>query len=101
VSGHFINFITEPSRRLAAILSVGYRVNSFNATLFRRWANKVLKEYLLRGYAINQRFEHLESRVSKTEEKIDFFVKTALPPVQGIFYEGEIFDAQAAFARRI
>jgi len=78
---------------LDVILSVGYRVNSINATLFRKWANKILKEYLLRGYALNQRFEHLEKRVTKTEEKIDFFVKTALPPVQGIFYQGEIFDA--------
>jgi len=78
---------------LDVILSIGYRVNSINATLFRKWANKILKEYLLRGYAINQRFEHLEKRVSKTEEKIDFFVKTALPPIQGVFFEGEIFDA--------
>jgi len=78
---------------LDMILSVGYRVNSLNAALFRKWASKILKEYLLRGYAINQRFEHLEKRVTKTEEKIDFFVKTALPPVQGIFYQGEIFDA--------
>jgi hypothetical protein len=78
---------------LDAILSVGYRVNSINATLFRQWANRVLKEYLLKGYAINQRFEHLEQRVTESEKKIDFFVKTALPPVEGIFYEGQIFDA--------
>lgn len=57
---------------LDAILSVGYRVNSINATMFRKWANNVLKEYLLRGYAFNQRFERLEQRVSRTEEKIDF-----------------------------
>ena len=66
---------------LDAILSVGYRVNSINATKFRQWANKVLKEYLLKGYSINQRFERLEQRVSHTEEKIDFFVRTSLPPV--------------------
>ena len=78
---------------LDAILSIGYRVNSRNATLFRQWANKVLKEYLLRGYAVNQRFERLEYRVAKTEEKIDFLVRTALPPVEGIFYDGQIFDA--------
>ena len=67
---------------LDAILSVGYRVNSRNATLFRQWANKVLKEYLLRGYSINQRFERLEQRVTQTENKIDFFVRTSLPPVE-------------------
>ena len=78
---------------LDAILSVGYRVNSINATMFRRWANNVLKDYLLKGYSVNQRFERLEQRVSRTEEKIDFFVRTALPPLQGIFYDGQIFDA--------
>ncbi len=78
---------------LDAILSVGYRVNSINATMFRKWANSVLKEYLLRGYAFNQRFERLEQRVSRTEEKIDFFVRTSLPPVEGIFFEGQIYDA--------
>ena len=78
---------------LDAILSVGYRVNSINATMFRKWANNVLKDYLLKGYSFNQRFERLEQRVSKTEEKIDFFVRTALPPVEGIFFDGQIFDA--------
>ena len=78
---------------LDAILSVGYRVNSFNATMFRRWATSVLKDYLLKGYSINQRIERLENRVSKTEEKIDFFVRTALPPAEGIFFNGQIFDA--------
>ena len=78
---------------LDAILSVGYRVNSINATMFRKWANSVLKEYLLKGYSINQRFERLEQRVSKTEEKIDFFVRTSLPPVEGVFYDGQIYDA--------
>ena len=48
---------------------------------------------MTRGYAVNQRFEHLESRVSETEKKIDFFVKTSLPPVQGVFFDGQIFDA--------
>ena len=78
---------------LDAILSVGYRVNSINATMFRKWANSVLKEYLLRGYSINQRLERLEQRVGRTEEKIDFFVRTSLPPLQGIFFDGQIFDA--------
>ena len=80
---------------LDAILSVGYRVSSKNATKFRQWANSVLKEHLLRGYSINQRFERLEQRVSKTEEQIGLFVRTALPPVEGVFYDGQIFDAFA------
>lgn len=75
------------------ILSVGYRVKSEQGILFRQWANRVLKEYLLKGYSVNQRFERLEQRVSKTEEKIDFFVRIALPPVEGIFFDGQIFDA--------
>ena len=78
---------------LDMILSVGYRVKSSQGILFRQWANTILKEYLLKGYSINQRFERLEQRVSKTEEKIDFFVRTALPPVEGIFFDGQIFDA--------
>ena len=78
---------------LDMILSVGYRVKSKRGIEFRKWANSVLKEYLLRGYAINQRFERLEQRVSKTEEQIGFFVRTALPPTEGIFYDGQIFDA--------
>ena len=56
---------------------------------------RVLKDYLLRGHAINQRIERLEQRVSKTEEQIGFFVRTALPPVEGVFYDGQIFDAYA------
>ena len=80
---------------LDAILSVGYRVNSKNATLFRQWANKVLKDYLLRGYAINRRLEKLEKTVADHSEKIDFFVRTSLLPVEGIFYDGQIFDAYA------
>ena len=85
---------------LDAILSVGYRVNSKNATLFRRWANKVLKEYLLKGYAVNCRLEQIDTRLQKHErqieyltDKVDFFVHTSLPPVEGIFYDGQIFDA--------
>jgi len=80
---------------LDMIISVGFRVNSINATRFRQWANRVLKDYLLRGHAINQRIERLEQRVSKTEEQIGFFVRTALPPVEGVFYDGQIFDAYA------
>ena len=80
---------------LDMIISVGFRVNSINATRFRQWANRVLKDYLLRGHAIDQRIERLEQRVSKTEEQIGFFVRTALPPVEGVFYDGQIFDAYA------
>ena len=78
---------------LDMILSIGYRVKSNRGIQFRIWANHVLKNYLMKGYAVHKRFEHLENRVAKTEEKIDFFVKTSLPPLQGVFFEGEIFDA--------
>ena len=78
---------------LDAILSIGYRVNSKNATLFRKWANSVLKDYLLKGYSINKRLSELERTVAQHTETIDFFVRTALPPVEGIFYNGQIFDA--------
>ena len=78
---------------LDVIISVGYRVKSLRGTQFRQWATGVLKEYLLKGYAINNRIEHLEQRVAKAEEKIDFFVRTSLPPVEGVFYNGQIFDA--------
>ncbi len=82
---------------LDVIISVGYRVKSLRGTQFRIWANGVLKDYLLKGYAVNQRIERLENRVSKTEEKIDFFVRTSLPPVEGVFFRGQIFDAYAKF----
>jgi len=89
---------------LDVIISVGYRVNSRNATLFRQWATQVLKDYLLRGYSVNQRLNQLEAKVDKKfaehdrkldehTEKIDFFIRTSLPPVEGIFYDGQIFDA--------
>jgi hypothetical protein len=80
---------------LDMILSVGYRVKSQRGVQFRVWSNRVLKEYLLRGYAINQRFERIEQRVTEAEKKIDFFVRRALPPVEGIFYDGQVFDAYA------
>ena len=74
-------------------MSVGYRVKSKCGIQFRRWSNKVLKQYLLNGYVVNQRLALLEQRVAVTEEKIDFFVRSSLPPVEGIFYDGQIFDA--------
>ena len=78
---------------LDAILSVGYRVNSKNATMFRQWANQVLKEYLVRGYAVSKRFERLEYRVAKTEEKIDLILNTSMSRSEGVFLDGQIFDA--------
>ena len=89
---------------LDVIISVGYRVKSHRGTQFRQWANSVLKEYLLKGYSINQRLKNLEEKVdaklSQHEkqldyltDKVDFFVRTSLPPVEGIFYNGQIFDA--------
>ena len=80
---------------LDMIMSIGYRVKSKRGIQFRKWANTVLKQYLLRGYAVNQRIEQLERRVFITEQKIDFFVRSSLPPVEGIFYDGQIFDAYA------
>jgi len=78
---------------LDAIISVGYRIKSPQGTQFRIWAREIIRDYLLKGYAIHQRFERIEERVANTERQIEFFVKTALPPVEGIFYEGQIFDA--------
>ena len=78
---------------LDVIISVGYRIKSQQGIFFRIWATRVIKEYLLRGFAINQRVERLEYRMNETERKIDFFVKTSLPPVEGIFYDRQIFDA--------
>ena len=85
---------------LDMILSVGYRVNSRNAVLFRRWSSSVLKDYLLKGHSINNRLINIEEQlqehaaiISDHDKKIDFFVRTSLPPVEGIFYDGQIFDA--------
>jgi len=78
---------------LDVVISVGYRIKSKRGTQFRQWANGVLKEYILKGYAINERFERIEGRIAETEKKMDFFVKTALPPIHGVYYEGQIFDA--------
>ena len=80
---------------LDVIISVGYRVKSLQGTLFRQWANKILKDYLLRGYSVNQRLQYVEDRIDRRlfehekilqehSEKIDFFVKTSLPPKEGL-----------------
>ena len=86
---------------LDAIISVGYRVNSVRGVRFRQWATGVLEEVLLRGYAVNERFERLERRVAKTEELIGVVLKTALPPVEGVLFEGQICDAYATALRLI
>ena len=97
---------------LDAILSVGYRVNSRNATLFRRWATQVLKTYLLKGYAVNARMNQLEDkmdrRLAKTEadiaelkDKVDFFVQTKEPPLQSIFYQNKFWDAKSLLIKFI
>ena len=89
---------------LDVIISVGYRVKSFRGTQFRRWATSILKEYLLKGYSLNQHFNNMEDkfdrrmseyerRLYENEQKIDFFVRTSLPPVEGVFFDGQIFDA--------
>ena len=78
---------------LDVIISVGYRVKSKRGTEFRKWATQTLKGYLLRGYAVSQRIDRLEQKVEKHDKQIDFFVRTALPPKEGVFYDGQIFDA--------
>ena len=89
---------------LDVIISVGYRVKSKRGTKFRQWANRVLKEYIIRGYVLNQQLRMLEERMenkfqdydSKLKEiqgKVKFFVRSSLPPIEGIFYDGQIFDA--------
>ena len=94
---------------LDVIISVGYRVKSLRGTQFRQWANKILKEYLLRGYSVNQRLMQLEDRIDrrlseydqhfrKLDEKVDFFVRSSLQPKEGVFFNGQIFDAYALVA---
>ena len=85
---------------LDVIISVGYRVKSKRGTQFRIWANKILKEHLLQGHSVNQRLDNLEHKflehdqhLDRIDRKIDFFVRTSLPPVEGIFFNGQIFDA--------
>ena len=80
---------------LDVIISVGYRVKSHQGVLFRQWATRVLKDYILKGYVINQRIERLEYQVFEHGKQIETLVQQALPPVEGIFYDGQIFDAYA------
>ena len=80
---------------LDAIISVGYRVNSLLGVKFRQWVTHVLRSYLLRGYAVNDRLDRLESKVARHDEQIGLFLKTALPPTEGVLFEGQICDAYA------
>ena len=84
---------------LDAIISIGFRVNTKQGILFRQWANKVLKEYLLRGYAINQRINLLEDKIDRKfaehdakieslNKQVDFFVQTSIPPSEGVSITG-------------
>ena len=91
---------------LDVVISVGYRVKSVQGTRFRQWATGVLKEYLIRGYAVNTRLNQLEDKMDRRlakhdsdiadlKEKVDFFVQTQTPPLQGVFYNGQLWDARA------
>ena len=97
---------------LEVVISVGYRVKSLRGVLFRRWATRVLKEYLLRGYSFNARMNQLEDKVDRRlaqhdqaivdlKEKVDFFVQTKEPPLQGIFYQGRYWDAKSLLIKFI
>lgn len=89
---------------LDMIISIGYRVNSIRGTKFRIWANKVLKDYLLKGYAVNPRLDRIENDVYYLKEKINEFdlqIKTSLPPNEGIFFNGQVFDAYVFVANLI
>ena len=97
---------------LDVIISVGYRVKSIRGTQFRIWANKILKDYLLRGYSVNQRLLYMESRIDRRlaehdrrlddlTDKVDFFIRTSLPPKEGVFFNGQIFDAHEFICRLI
>ena len=92
---------------LDAILSVGYRVNSINATAFRRWATDVLRNYLLQGYSVNRhlialqesmdkRMTRIEDTQAEQQEQLDFFIRTSTPPAEMVFFEGDFYTARAA-----
>ena len=97
---------------LDAIISVGYRVNSIKGVQFRKWATNVLRDYLLKGFSFNARMNQLEDKMDRRfarhdadiidlREKVDFFVQTSQPPVQGVFYNGQVFDAHVFAAKHI
>ena len=93
---------------LDVIISVGYRVNTSRGIEFRQWANTVLKRFLIKGYIVNKRFTELEqtvarqgNQINELQSKVDFFVRSSLPPVEGIFYDGQLFDAYAQIVSMI
>ena len=104
---------------LDVIISVGYRVKSQRGVEFRQWANRIIKDYLLKGYAINQqlmaiqrqidsRFELQDRRLQEhtdqiqdLQDKVDFFVRTNVPPVEQVFFDGEFFEARVLLERLI
>ena len=113
---HFLHipFSDKPVKvySLNVVISVGYRVKSLRGTQFRIWATNVLREYLLRGYAFSQRLNQLEDKMDRRlakhdqeivelKDKVDFFVQTSLPPMQGVFYDGQVFDAKVFAAKHI
>jgi hypothetical protein len=78
---------------LDVIISVGYRVKSKRGTQFRIWANNVLKDYLMKGYALNQRIEHIEEKLFEHDKKFELIIQQAIPLKEGVFFEGQVFDA--------
>ena len=91
---------------LDVVISVGYRVKSVQGTRFRQWATGVLREYLLHGYSVNSRLNQLEDKmdrrlakhdsdIAELRDRVDFFVQTQTPPLQGVFYDGQLWDARA------
>ena len=101
-----------PFYSLDMIISVGYRVKSQRGIQFRQWANRILKDYLLRGYAMNPHLRYMEQRIDnklqehteqihELQDKVDFFIRTALPPREGIFVDGQIYDAFELIERLI
>ena len=97
---------------LDVIISVGYRVKSLRGTQFRQWATAVLKDYLLKGYNINQRLVYMEERIDRRlnsieftlaehQQKIDFFIKTNLPPIEQVFFNGQFFEARVLLEKLV
>lgn len=86
---------------LDIIISVGYRVKSKRGTQFRIWANKIIKDYLLKGYALNNRVDRLEEKLIDHDKKFDLLLNTNLHPNEGIYYDGQIFDAYAFVSKLV
>ena len=108
----FVQVVEVEYYNLDVIISVGYRVKSSQGIQFRQWANKVLKEFLLRGYAVNQRINQLEDKVDRRfadydhkieslNQQVDFFVRTSLPPKEKLFFDGQLFDAHVLMSRLV